>query len=106
MIMKPVEAQKTTLAAPIAAYNAWDIDAILGLRAPDCQHPILLASLEQRVKTNDEYRRYFQQSFVSLSISFRVSPCTSPQSQTADASASIMLSLTAWVPCQHLERDT
>jgi hypothetical protein len=52
--------QKETARTFIDAYNAWDIDAIMGYRAPGCQHRVLPSSLGRSAKTNDEYRDYLK----------------------------------------------
>jgi ketosteroid isomerase-like protein len=52
--------QKETAQTFIDAYNAWDMDAIMGYRAPDCQHHVLPSSLGRPSKNNDEYRDYLK----------------------------------------------
>ncbi|ORY54811.1 uncharacterized protein BCR38DRAFT_453145 [Pseudomassariella vexata] len=49
-----------TALAVINAYNAWDVDAIMALRAPDCIHRVLPESLGQPAMNNTEYRAYFE----------------------------------------------
>ncbi|KAI4637874.1 hypothetical protein J4E83_000692 [Alternaria metachromatica] len=53
-------AQKVVAKEVIAAYNAWDIERILGYRTPDCKQNILPASLNRTAMTNDEYRVFFK----------------------------------------------
>jgi ketosteroid isomerase-like protein len=52
--------QMETAETFINAYNAWDIDAIMGYRTPDCQHHVLPSSLGRSAKNNDEYRDYLE----------------------------------------------
>jgi hypothetical protein len=54
--MSTLAAQKQTTQSVLAAYNAWDIDAILAFRAPDCRQQVLPASMGQNSLTNEEYR--------------------------------------------------
>jgi hypothetical protein len=57
--MSCLSTQKSTTASVIAAYNAWNIDAILAFRAPDCIQQILPHSLNRAPQTNAEYRERF-----------------------------------------------
>jgi hypothetical protein len=52
--------QMETAETFINAYNAWDIDAIMGYRTPHCQHQVLPLSLGRSAKNNDEYRDYLK----------------------------------------------
>lgn len=70
-------------------YNAWDIEAILAPRAPDCVHSILPASLRQKAKNNDEYRRHFQHGFLKVFRNFQVRLCISPPNQRVVTSSYI-----------------
>lgn len=47
-----------TAQAVIDGYNAWDIDAILAYRSPNCQHQVLPSSMGRVSQNNDEYRIY------------------------------------------------
>ncbi|KAF3029620.1 hypothetical protein E8E12_000985, partial [Didymella heteroderae] len=53
-----IETQMETVQAVIDGYNAWDTDAILAYRAPDCQHQVLPSSMGRAAQSNDEYRTY------------------------------------------------
>ncbi|KAH7087114.1 hypothetical protein FB567DRAFT_602682 [Paraphoma chrysanthemicola] len=54
--MSTLAAQKATTQAVLDAYNAWDLDAILAFRAPDCQQQVLPASMGRPSMSNSEYR--------------------------------------------------
>ena len=49
-----------TAQSVIAGYEAWNIDAILSYRAPNCLHYILPASLGIKPMKNEEYAAYFE----------------------------------------------
>jgi ketosteroid isomerase-like protein len=57
----------------IDAYNAWDIDAILAYRTPDCQHQVLPSSMARAAQTNDEYRKYLS-TIMPMFSNFTVAP--------------------------------
>ncbi|KAE8852347.1 hypothetical protein PTNB73_01363 [Pyrenophora teres f. teres] len=64
-------AQQDTARAVIDAYNAWDVDAILAYRSPDCKHRVLPASMNRAAKSNDEYRAYLN-TIMPLYLNFTV----------------------------------
>ncbi|CAG5178911.1 uncharacterized protein ALTATR162_LOCUS8937 [Alternaria atra] len=64
-----LEAQKIVAKEVIDAYNAWDIERILGYRTPDCKQQVLPTTLNRAPKSNDEYRAYFK-SIEPLYINF------------------------------------
>lgn len=47
----------------LAAYDTWDIDAILAPRAPDCTIQVIPTRLGRPVLTNEDYREHFNNSF-------------------------------------------
>ncbi|KAJ1556279.1 hypothetical protein HK405_003455 [Cladochytrium tenue] len=55
------ETLRATAVAFLDSYSAWDIEAILAIRAPDCKHKVLPASLKrpEQGQSNDEHRAYF-----------------------------------------------
>jgi hypothetical protein len=55
-----LSAQKQTAYTFIDAYNAWDAEAILSYRTPNCQHRILPLSMGRPAKSNDEYGEYLK----------------------------------------------
>jgi ketosteroid isomerase-like protein len=57
----------------IDAYNAWDINAILAYRTPDCEHQVLPSSMARAVQTNGEYRRYLS-TIMPMFSNFTVAP--------------------------------
>ena len=57
----------------IDAYNAWEIDAILAYRTPDCQHQVLPSSMARAAQTNGEYRRYLS-TIMPMFSNFMVAP--------------------------------
>lgn len=58
MTTEPSQLRKTAQAA-IDGYNAWDIDAILAPRAPDCTQRVYPARLNRPAFTNERYREFF-----------------------------------------------
>lgn len=70
--MSTLSNQKATTAALIEGYNAWDIEAILAPRAPDCLHQVLPASIKREPASNEEYRRTFVGGFGPLFKNFKV----------------------------------
>jgi hypothetical protein len=68
-----LDAQKETAQTVIDAYNAWDIDAILAYRTPDCQHQVLPSSMACAAQTNGEYRRYLSM-IMPMFLNFTVAP--------------------------------
>lgn len=68
-----LEAQMETAQTVIDAYNAWDIDAILAYRTPDCQHQVLPSSMARAAQTNGEYRRYLS-TIMPMFSNFTVAP--------------------------------
>ena len=71
--MSPLAAQKTTAAALIAGYNAFDIDRMLAPRAPECVQQVLPASLGLRAHVNEAYRVYFEKQLKVFFTEFKVS---------------------------------
>ncbi|KAI2484935.1 hypothetical protein Ptr902_03875 [Pyrenophora tritici-repentis] len=59
--MSTLAAQKATTQAVIDAYNAWDIEKILAVRAPDCTTRVLPASMGRPNMSNSEYRERMNQ---------------------------------------------
>jgi ketosteroid isomerase-like protein len=55
-----LSAQKSTSKAFIDAYNAWDLEGIMGYRGPDCLQQIYPSSMGKSPKNNAEYRKYFE----------------------------------------------
>jgi ketosteroid isomerase-like protein len=52
-------AQKATAQAFIDGFHAWDIDAILSYRTPDCLQEVRPKSITKPAKNNTEYAAYF-----------------------------------------------
>jgi len=54
--MSTLAAQKETTQVILDAYNAWDPEAILASRAPDCQQQVLPLTMRGLPMSNAEYR--------------------------------------------------
>jgi ketosteroid isomerase-like protein len=64
-------AQQMTAQTFVNAYNAWNIEAIMEYRTPDCQQQVLPFSMGKPAKNNTEYRSYFE-SIMPLFSNFTV----------------------------------
>jgi ketosteroid isomerase-like protein len=67
----PSLTQKATARTFIDAYNAWDIEAIMDYRTPECLQQVLPSSMGKPAKNNTEYRTYFE-SIMPLFSNFTV----------------------------------
>ncbi|KAK0658000.1 hypothetical protein B0T16DRAFT_317341 [Cercophora newfieldiana] len=56
---KMMSARRQTVLAVLDAYNSWDIGKLTSLRAPECVHQVLPASLDRPPMSNSEYDTYF-----------------------------------------------
>jgi ketosteroid isomerase-like protein len=52
--------QRASAKAFFDGYKAWNIDAILAYRTPDCLHQVLPASLNRTAQTNADVTAYFK----------------------------------------------
>jgi ketosteroid isomerase-like protein len=66
-----LSSQKSTAQTFINAYNAWDIEAIMGYRAPECVQQALPSSMGKPAKNNTEYRKYLEK-IIPLFLNFTV----------------------------------
>lgn len=55
---QPSQLLKTAMSL-IEAYQAWDLEAIMAPRAPNCTQQVFPARLNRAPRTNDEYRADF-----------------------------------------------
>lgn len=58
---------KKTSDAFLAAFDSWTTEAVMAVRATECEHIMLPASLGVPKKNNDEFREHFEQVEGSLS---------------------------------------
>ena len=75
----------------IDAYNAWDVDAILAYRTPDCQHQVLPSSMARAAQNNGEYRTYLSTIMpkfknFTVPLSLPVAPCKVTKTETGRGS--------------------
>ncbi|KAF2820783.1 hypothetical protein CC86DRAFT_386832 [Ophiobolus disseminans] len=71
IVLPTLSSQKITAQTFIDAYNAWDIEAIMGYRSPECQQQALPSSMGKPAKNNAEYRRYLEK-IIPLFLNFTV----------------------------------
>ncbi|KAL6714554.1 hypothetical protein ACLMJK_007979 [Lecanora helva] len=88
--------QKKTVAAFLDAYNKWDIDLIMALRAEQCMQYVLPRSLDQPSRNNEEYKAYFS-TLMPLFKDFNVTPETTVH-DAENHSCAMYLSSTATSP--------
>ncbi|KAK6440083.1 hypothetical protein LTR95_003688 [Oleoguttula sp. CCFEE 5521] len=53
-------AMRETSDAFLAAFTTWKTDPIMAVRAPECIHDMLPASLKRPSKNNEQFRAYFK----------------------------------------------
>jgi len=65
--MAGISKQRETANEVIAAFNAWDIDRIIGFRSEDCVHELLPLSLSMYLR-NTILQQIYSKKCISMSL--------------------------------------